>query len=551
MPLPAGVGPILIKGAEHLVSQPAPPPTIFLPEIKSANYTEYRQKVTKGKITPLINGRNSNGNNPDIDLSEPLDEMESLIRSLKKDDLIYLSAWFFEPATPLTSGVAYKGVLDWGNFLAEKAAEGVVIRIICNDFDVISKLDQWLQVDSLDPLELIVSVMDTKVQKNLKYCVSMHETHVGQILSTAIGSPNSKTHIASHHQKFMIVKKSGKLTAFCGGLDIESRKAPANWSYTNPDKLTGWHDIHFKIEGPLAYDLEKEFVLRWNREKGTSAKNPSFPDWKGYETLKVSPLNAKDNTAAKKVHESQMLRTISIDGGSAILDNKSDDIIKGYKRIISLSKEYLYMENQYFRDQELANALVAKAKADSKIKIILVVVANAAADDGKNAITLHGDALQHLFFTKVENAFKSRFRLYTMVERAVHSKLFIADDRWINGGSANANTRSFKLDSELNIAIDDKALTKSFKERLWAHNLGTTSAKVASFTDIHKEWDDVAKKNEAESDFTKHQGEGIIPFDYKTRKGSRNLLIPDYLAYMDFDDIEDGRGEVTQKTFNA
>ena len=60
--------------------------------------------ISRGEITPLINGRDSNGPNADVDLTEPLDHMQFIVESLGSGDFVYLSAWFFEPATVLTRG---------------------------------------------------------------------------------------------------------------------------------------------------------------------------------------------------------------------------------------------------------------------------------------------------------------------------------------------------------------------------------------------------------------------------------------------------------------
>jgi len=48
-----------------------------------------------------------------------------------------------------------------------------------------------------------------------------------------------------------------------------------------------------------------------------------------------------------------------------------------------------------------------------------------------------------------------------MVHRAVHSKFLMIDDRWMTIGSANANVRSFELDSE--VAADTHSLAMAKK----------------------------------------------------------------------------------------
>ena len=530
---------VKVKRRVHKGVSSVKAPSPFLPEKKSSSYTDYIRAETTGKVTPLINGRNSGGAGPDVDLVEPLDQMEALVRKLVKDDFVFLSAWFFEPATPLTSKTPYKGATTWGDMFAKKAEEGIKIKILINDFDQISGMDVSLKNKSLDPLKKVVESIPEADRNNFKYTVSMHPATVGAILSALAGQGFRKTHVGSHHQKFMIARTNDELTAFCGGLDIESRKTPASWSYIG---LIGWHDIHFMLQGPIAYDLEGEFVQRWNREMGKSAKNPTIKGWLPYATLSPTAISAKDQVAAKKAHKVQMLRTVSVDGTLSFFDTKRDDILKAYQNVIHAATNYVYLENQYFRDQTIADKLAARAKVNTKLEAVFVVVFSAADDDGKNEVTEHGNYLQHLFFKKVTDAFKTRCRIYTMTQRAVHSKLMIVDDEIILGGSANVNSRGFQMDSELNIAVQDKALTANFRKRLWAHNLGTTEAAIANTANMLANFDKVAAANAALAKKAM-SGEGIVKYDFTKVKGKKSDRIPDALAYMDFDDLKGQRGE--------
>ena len=507
----------------------------FLPPVASSDYLRYIQPPTTALIRPLINGRNSGGTGPDVDLTEPLDAMESLVKTLGSGDFVYLSAWFFEPATTLTAG-GYPGATDWGNLFARKAIEGVKIRLILNDFDPISHLDRWLNNTSLMPLNAIISGMPSASRDNYKYVVSLHPAHVGFIKSLFAGQGGRSIYIASHHQKFMVVKRGNEMTAFCGGLDIESRKTPAAWSYGG---LIGWHDIHVALEGPITRDLEREFISRWNREKGNSTR-PALTGWRPYETLAPTPLSTADNTSAKTVHRLQMIRTVSTDATFSAYSNERDDIKRVYELGIKCATDWIYLENQYFRSTDLADWIVRQGRANPRLILIIVVVAAAAADDGVNAITQHGDYLQYETFRRIMTGLASRARLYTMKNRAVHSKFIMVDDRWMSIGSANANVRSFDLDSELNLSIAEPALTADFRKRLWAHNLGVPSSVVAGWatSDFLPRWDAVASTNRllAPQDMA---GEGIIPYDFRSAPGQRHGSIPDSLAQLDF--APDGR----------
>ena len=49
----------------------------------------------------------------------------------------------------------------------------------------------------------------------------------------------------------------------------------------------------------------------------------------------------------------------------------------------------------------------------------------------------------------------------------IHSKLMIVNDVFTTHGSANINTRSMQVDSELNIAHEWGSVTKALRRRLW------------------------------------------------------------------------------------
>jgi len=515
------------EAVRHFTLKSMPP--MILPN-DDPDHLDYMRPATRGLATPLINGRSSGGAGPDVDLTEPLDEMELAVAACGAGDAVYLSAWFFDPATPLTvSGIAGD---TWGKLLARKTRNNVIIRLLINDFDPISGMDNWLENTGLTPLNAVIAGLPANRRDNLKYQVAMHPATVGRLKAALAGQGFREINVASHHQKFMIVRRGDSLTAFCGGLDLESRKAPASWSYAT---LAGWHDLHVKLEGPITRDLEREFVMRWNAEREEEGR-PLRAGWSAMEELSTTPLSPADDTAARKVHLMQMLRTISVDGTVSTWDTKRNDIKEVYRRAIKGARKFLYLENQYFRDTDLADWIVAAGNAHPALHVIMVVVNNAGADDGANAITDHGNHLQHETFERIADALGRRASFYTMHRRAVHSKFMLVDDTWMTIGSANVNVRSFELDSELNVQIADGPLAKSFRHRLWAHNLGRSEATVAGWseTDFIAEWNSVATTNSGRGGAAM-EGEGVIQFEYSSAPGVEHGSIPDGLTQLDFD----------------
>lgn len=510
--------------AQSLSGGPPPPPsTIFLAPNSSSNYTDYIQPVTRGDLEPLINGRSSN---PAVDRSEPLDRMQEAVQNTTSGDSVYLAAWFFNPRTPLTLG-PYNGMSTWGGLFFKKASEGVNIRILNTDFDPISgslrtNVRGWMAI-----MDAFIARLDTFHQDNLQYVVSLHPATYGALRAIWVG--HTSVHIGSHHQKFMVVKQRYETTAFCGGVDIETGRTPAGWSYSG---LVGWHDIHLKLRGPIARDLEKEFAMRWNRESGSSTVVPSPNPWGTMATLPIPspPLDQEADAAPdRQLQDVQMERTVSSDATLSAFTTNQDNVKQTYRNIVQSSEVFLYFENQYFRSLDLADWIVAAGQAHPSMPVIFVVVD--VPDDGDDDITQEGVHLQNQFFDRVHTALGSHAGIYTMTNRAVHSKFLLADDRYMTIGSANANERSFQLDSELNVAIDNAALSTAFRTRLWAHNLGVTEATVTGWavSDYIAQWEAAATAN-AGLALTAMAGEGVVRWDYTTHPGNSHIYIPDYLA---------------------
>jgi phosphatidylserine/phosphatidylglycerophosphate/cardiolipin synthase-like enzyme/outer membrane protein OmpA-like peptidoglycan-associated protein len=525
LPLTTGVNPVtqlslLQAGADDAPCAVEPCETscaLFLPAITSKNYEDYVAAQTTGRVTILINGRNSGGLGLDIDNSEAFEQMQKAVEALKSRDSVYLAAWQFDPGIALTT-TSSVGVQTWGELFREKAKQGVKIRILMTEYDPLTPFYNQVHNQYLPALDKRIAELPGASSDNLKYVVSPHPATWARKMA------------GSHHQKFMVIRKAGITTAFCGGLDIAFLRTPAYWSYRG---LFAWHDIHSRLEGLIARDLEQEFVLRWNREKGTSTVPPR-KGWKPVEQLVQPPVQPADRAKDRNLSKVQMLRTVSIQGrGLNVQNTRRDDIWQAYLRLINCANDFLYMENQYFREPRLADAIVQRSKAQPNLIVIIVVPEK--TDDAPNIIVQHGQYLQHEFFSRLYAGMNAnRLRVYSMSGRFIHSKFILIDDRALSLGSANANPRGFQLDTELNVLLDDSETTRKFRHRLWSHNLGELESTIAGWavSGFITKWDAVANSNQKLLKKPQDMaGEGVIPFDYKTAPGRQHpLLVPDVLT---------------------
>ncbi|KTC49447.1 hypothetical protein AO250_24465 [Pseudomonas syringae pv. actinidiae ICMP 19497] len=76
----------------------------------------------------------------------------------------------------------------------------------------------------------------------------------------------------------------------------------------------------------------------------------------------------------------------------------------------------------------------------------------------------------------------------------IHSKLMIVDDVYTTHGSANINTRSMMVDSELNICHEHPEFSQPLRRRLW--DLHTKGFGVQDDPDMaFKAWEDIITIN--------------------------------------------------------
>ena len=492
---------------------------VFLPANPSENYEDYVAAPTTGRIKLMINGRDSGGKGKHNDQQEAFDTMQHVVETLGPSDSIYLAAWMFDPTVPLTV-TSSAGLKTWGELLLGKAQQGVKIRILMTDFAPVAKfLRDRVFLIFLPALDKLIGQLSVSTRDNLKYIVSQHP------------ATQFRIHVATHHQKFMVVKRDGATTAFCGGLDIAYMRTPAYWTAANYQWY--WHDIHAQLEGLIARDLEKEFILRWNREKDAlSVAHSQHTGKNAFEELVQSAEDAVDRKTDVNSQKLQMLRTVSVQGiGQNIQNTKRDDIWQGYLSLIGCATRFIFMENQYFREPRMADAIVKQAKAHRELVVLIVVPEQ--LDDPDDAIKLHGNWLQNTFFARLLAGLSRRLRVYTMFHRIIHSKFILVDDRALFVGSANANPRGFFLDTELNVMLDDEEAVKSFRHSLWAHDLGISQKTVAGWAvrDFIAKWDAVAKANEGlKKTPDDMRGEGVIRFDPKSIKGQKQAFINDVLT---------------------
>ncbi|KAE8705101.1 Phospholipase D alpha 1 [Hibiscus syriacus] len=194
----------------------------------------------------------------------------------------------------------------------------------------------------------------------------------------------------THHQKIIVVDaalpngdpEKRRIVSFVGGIDLcdgrydtpfhslfrtldtahhDDFHQPnfADGAITKGGPREPWHDIHSRLEGPIAWDVLFNFEQRWRRQGGKDVlvqlrdledviipPSPvTFPD--DHETWNVQLFRSIDGGAAFGFPDTPEAATKVglVSGKDNIIDRSIHD---AYINAIRRAKNYIYIENQYF-----------------------------------------------------------------------------------------------------------------------------------------------------------------------------------------------------------
>ncbi|GMH04517.1 hypothetical protein Nepgr_006357 [Nepenthes gracilis] len=300
-------------------------------------------------------------------------------------NLIYIAGWSVytqitlvrDPKRPKRGGDMILGEL-----LKKKADEGVrVLMLVWDDRTSI----KFFKEDGL---------MQTHDEETESY---FHDTEVHCVLCPR--NPDSGKTIVqdieistmfTHHQKIVVVdsgmpngdEQKRRIVSFVGGIDLCDGRYDTQFhslfhtldtvhhnDFHQPNfkdasiKKGGprepWHDIHSRLEGPIAWDVLFNFEQRWRKQGGKDLllnlremdniiipPSPvTFPD--DNETWNVQLFRSIDGGAAFGFPDSpeDAARAGLVSGKDSIIDRSIQD---GYINAIRRAKRFIYIENQYF-----------------------------------------------------------------------------------------------------------------------------------------------------------------------------------------------------------
>lgn len=304
-----------------------------------------------------------------------------------------------------------------------------------------------------------------------------------QLFSDSLGISNPRFHLvwddqlpvgASHHQKVLVVDDA---LAIMGGLDLSSWRwdTPEHRSHdsrrVDPDgnEYGPYHDVQVAVTGEAARALGDLCAGRWKRATGEELERVVVPrdhtPW---------PQNVPVELQGIRIGLARTFAPFAAHEAIREIEHLHLDIIRSARR-------FLYLENQYFSSRTIADALAERLRDPEGPEVTMVLTQDTGGWLEEGTMGLLRDRLCEIL---AEADRYGRCRVYYPragegngdsdgddVQVYVHAKLLIADDRVLKIGSSNLSNRSMRIDSEIDLVIEDEAaapVIRNLRHRLLA-----------------------------------------------------------------------------------
>ncbi|MDG5787364.1 cardiolipin synthase [Evansella sp. AB-P1] len=220
-----------------------------------------------------------------------------------------------------------------------------------------------------------------------------------------------------NHRKITVI--DGK-TAYIGGYNVGDE-------YLGRDpKMGRWRDYHLYLIGEAVGDLQKQFLMDWNKAKGESVLlNDNYfpPLMKGKLDVQIAPTN-----------------------GSHIKEKMMS--------LLSKAKKSVLIGTPYFiPGKEMVDELISLAKKGVYVQILIPKYPDHP---------LVKDAAYPYLQPLIEGGVEVR----QFYEGFYHSKAIIIDANIVDIGTANFDKRSFHLNYEVNCIIHNDEWIRDVKEEI-------------------------------------------------------------------------------------
>ena len=379
------------------------------------------------------------------------------------------------------------------------------------------------------------SYFDTKIRlsgSTGKFEV-MYQPHPTSTIGSWLSQGQRTSMIGSWHQKTIIIDDD---IAFVGGMNAKEndwdtsdhqvydyRRNPHNLSANerkkmkangNLPKFPPRHDYMTFIKGEIVADVQANFIERWNY--CISQKYNYYQ--KASKLAKPKPTSGFSNVPA------QISRTMPSYPPQPTGEN---GILYTYRKAIKMAKNYIYIEDQYFRSHILAADIALACKKNKNLRVIVVtppdypskleqedswkLVLPTAYHTKRACRTIQAVVPNFCLFYLQMSALDKKNKLqYYPID--LHAKIMIVDDEWYTIGSCNINDRGFYTEGELNVSVHHNS-AKDLRIKVFTQNLEKKCPD--KIDDAIKLWYDHAKKNHIAWKNKKKPVSRVYPFNQK------------------------------------
>lgn len=227
-----------------------------------------------------------------------------------------------------------------------------------------------------------------------------------------LGRLNNRT-----HRKLLIV--DGRV-GYTGGVGIAEQ-----WTGDAQDPHH-WRDNHYRVEGPVVAQMQAVFIDNWIKANGRVLHGDTY----------FPQLESAGNADAQMFGSSPA-------GGS-------DSLHLMFLLAITAARKSIDIANSYFVPDELTlAALVDAARRGVRVRVVV------PAGQNTDAFIVHRASQAH--WNRLLNA---GVGIWKFKPTMLHCKVMVVDGHWATVGSANFDSRSFRLNDEANLNLFDEALAQ-------------------------------------------------------------------------------------------
>lgn len=295
----------------------------------------------------------------------------------------------------------------------------------------------------------------------------------------------------SHHQKLVVVRHRddpARDVAWIGGIDLAHNRRDDHRHLGDPQSQPlseeygdrpPWHDVQVRIQGPAVHTVETVFRERW-LDPTPLSRNPvrRLVDVVRHHDTTPDPLPEQaPPPPAAGPHRVQVLRTYpDLRHGQDYPFARGGErsVARGYRKALKQARELVYVEDQYFWGNDVADPFEAALVANPELRLLVVLPMHPDVEGLSRRAEMLARARA---VNRLRRVAPDRVAFYGLENTSgtpiyVHAKVCVMDDTWCTVGSDNFNRRSWTHDSEVSCVVLDRDYARDLRLRLGAEHLG-------------------------------------------------------------------------------